>query len=87
MPRRSKLTRKRSYVLTNKEEEEDKPADNDKMDEDKLRKLKSRIPNYFGLVICDKAYKLKSPKTRTHRSVHLMRLQKLLLVSAIICGN
>ena len=61
MPRRLKLTRKCSCVLTNKEEEEDKPADNDKMDEDKLRKLKSRIPNYFGLVIYDKAYKLKSP--------------------------
>jgi hypothetical protein len=87
MPRRSKSTHKRSRVLTDKEEEEDKPADDDEIDKDKLRKLKSRIPNYFGLVICDKAYKLKSPQTRTHRSVHLMRPQKLLLVSAIIYGN
>ena len=61
MPRRSKLTYKYSYILTNKEEEEDKPANNDKMDKDKLRKLKSHIPNYFSLVIYDKAYKLKSP--------------------------
>jgi hypothetical protein len=61
MPRRSKLTHKYSRVLTNKEEEEDKPADNNKIDEDKLLKLKSRIPNYFGLVIYNKAYKLKSP--------------------------
>ena len=61
MPRRSKSTRKRSYILTNKKEEEDKPADNNKIDKDKLRKLKSRIPNYFGLVIYNKAYKLKSP--------------------------
>jgi len=61
MPRRSKSTYKRSYVLTNKEEEEDKPANNNKMDKDKLLKLKSRIPNYFSLVIYDKAYKLKSP--------------------------
>ena len=61
MPRQLKLTYKYSRVLTNKEEEEDKPANDDKIDEDELRKLKSRIPNYFGLVICDKAYKLKSP--------------------------
>ena len=61
MPRQLKLTYKCSCVLTNKEEEEDKPADNNKMDDNKLRKLKSRIPNYFSLVICDKAYKLKSP--------------------------
>jgi hypothetical protein len=61
MPRRLKLTCKRSCILTNKEEEEDKPANDDEMDKDKLRKLKSRIPNYFSLVICDKAYKLKSP--------------------------
>jgi hypothetical protein len=61
MPRRSKSTRKYSCVLTNKEEEEDKPADDNKMDKDKLYKLKSRIPNYFSLVIYDKAYKLKSP--------------------------
>ena len=61
MPRQSKLTRKRSYILTNKEEEEDKPANNNKMDEDKLYKLKSYIPNYFSLVIYNKAYKLKSP--------------------------
>jgi hypothetical protein len=87
MPRRSKSTRKRSRVLTDEEEEEDEPADDDEMDEDELRKLKSRIPDYFGLVICDEAHKLKSPRTRTHRSVHLMRPQKLLLVSATICGN
>jgi hypothetical protein len=85
MPRRSKLTRKRSRVLTNKEE--DKPTNNDEMDEDKLRKLKSRIPNYFSLVICNKAYKLKSPQTQTHCSVYLMRPQKLLLVSATIYSN
>ena len=61
MPRWLKSTYKRSCILINKEEEEDKPANDDKMDEDELRKLKSRIPNYFGLVIYDKAYKLKSP--------------------------
>jgi hypothetical protein len=61
MSRRSKLTYKWSYILTNKEEKEDKPADNNKIDKDKLLKLKSRIPDYFGLVIYDKAYKLKSP--------------------------
>ena len=61
MPRQLKSTYKYSYILTNKEEEEDKPANNNKIDEDKLRKLKSRIPDYFGLVICDEAYKLKSP--------------------------
>ena len=61
MPRRSKLTCKCSRVLTNKEEEEDKPADDDKIDDNELRKLKSYIPNYFSLVIYDKAYKLKSP--------------------------
>jgi hypothetical protein len=61
MPRRLKLTYKYSCVLTNKEEEEDKPANNDEIDKDKLLKLKSRIPNYFSLVIYDKAYKLKSP--------------------------
>jgi len=60
MPRRSKLTRKRSRVPTNKEEEKDGPDDDDKMDEDQLLKLKSCIPDYFGLVICDEAYKLKS---------------------------
>jgi hypothetical protein len=87
MPRRLKSTCKRSRVLTDEEEEEDKPADDDEIDEDKLRKLKSRIPDYFGLVICDKAYKLKSPQIQTYRSVYLMRPQKLLLVSATICGN
>jgi hypothetical protein len=87
MPRRLKSTRKRSRVLTDEEEEEDEPANDDEIDEDELRKLKSRIPNYFGLVIYDEAYKLKSPQTRTHRSVYLMRPQKLLLVSATICSN
>ena len=87
MPRRSKLRRKLSRILTDKEDEEDKPADNDKMDEDQLIKLKSRIPNYFGLVIYNKAYKLKSTRIQTHRSVHLIRPQKLLLVSATIYGN
>jgi len=60
IPRRSKLTRKCSRVPTNEEEEEDRPNNNDEMDEDQLLKLKSRIPNYFSLVICDEAYKLKS---------------------------
>ena len=61
MPKWLKLTCKCSCVLTNKEKEENKPTNDDKMDEDQLLKLKSRIPNYFGLVIYDKAYKLKSP--------------------------
>jgi len=34
IPRRSKLTYKRSRVPTDKEEEEDGPDDDDKMDED-----------------------------------------------------
>ena len=63
MPRRSKSTHKYSCVLINKEEEEDKPANNNKMDDNKLRKLKSYISNYFSLVIYNKAYKLKSPQT------------------------
>ena len=87
IPRRSKSTRKLSRVLTDEEEEEDEPADDDEMDEDQLLKLKSRIPDYFSLVICDEAHRLKSTRTRMHRSVHLMRPQKLLLVSATICGN
>jgi hypothetical protein len=87
MPKRSKLSYKHSRVLTNKEEEEDKPANNDEIDKDQLLRLKSCIPNYFGLVIYDKAYKLKSPQIRTHRSIHLIRLQKLLLVSTTIYSN
>jgi len=34
MPRWLKSTHKRSYILTNKEEEEDKPANNNKIDKD-----------------------------------------------------
>jgi len=34
MPKWLKLTYKRSYVLTNKKEEEDKPANNNKIDKD-----------------------------------------------------
>ena len=60
MPRRSKSRRKLSRILTDKEDEEDKPANDDEMDEDQLIKLKSRISNYFGLVIYNEAYKLKS---------------------------
>ena len=60
MPRRLKLTRKRSYIPTNKEKKENRPNNNDKIDKDQLLKLKSRIPNYFSLVIYNKAYKLKS---------------------------
>jgi len=34
MPRRLKLTRKRSYIPTNKEKKENRPNNNDKIDKD-----------------------------------------------------
>ena len=41
----------------------------------------------FGLIICDEVYKLKSVQIYTHCLVQLMRLERLLLITATICGN
>ena len=69
------------------ESEDDSEEEDEDLDEDALTTLTSEVTDLFGLVICDEAHKLKSVQTRTHRSVQLMRPERLLLVTATICGN
>ena len=66
-------------------DDQDSDVDDNKdqeLSEEQLRRLKSLLPDVFGIIIADKSYKLKSIRTRTHQAVLLALPTNIILVSA-----